>query len=53
MWLDYFPKARIHGLDVSDFSWFAHERFTFHRCDMEDPGQIARAIDAIDPAPIS
>jgi len=51
MWLDYFPKARVHGLDVSDFSWFAHERFTFHRCDMEEPRQIARALDAIDPAP--
>lgn len=51
MWLEYFPRARIHGLDVSDFSWFEHERFTFHRCDMEDPAQIARAIGAIDPAP--
>lgn len=34
MWLEYFPKAQIHGLDVSDFSWFQHERFVFHRCDM-------------------
>lgn len=51
MWLEYFPKARIHGLDVSDFSWFEHERFTFHRCDMDDRGQIARAAEAIRPAP--
>lgn len=35
MWLEYFPKARIHGLDVSDFSWFAHRRFSFLRCDMD------------------
>ncbi|MFO7757191.1 MAG: hypothetical protein R6V26_01725 [Roseovarius sp.] len=51
MWLEYFPNARIHGLDVSDFAWFGDERFTFHRCDMEDPDQIARAIAAIEPAP--
>lgn len=43
MWLEYFPKAQIHGLDVSDFSWFHHERFAFHRCDMEDRSAIARA----------
>ena len=30
------PRRDIHGLDVSDFSWFKHERFTFHRCDMDD-----------------
>lgn len=41
MWLEYFPKAEIHGLDVSDFSWFEHERFTFHRCDMDDRAEIA------------
>ncbi len=50
MWLDFFPKARIIGLDVSDFSWFAHERFRFIRCDMDDRAQIATAAAAI-PAP--
>ncbi len=40
MWLDYFPQARILGLDVSDFSWFEHERFQFFRCDMDDRAQI-------------
>jgi hypothetical protein len=43
MWLEYFPKARIHGLDVSDFSWFDHDRFVFHRCDMDDRAAIAEA----------
>jgi hypothetical protein len=43
MWLEYFPQAQIHGLDVSDFGWFAHDRFTFHRCDMDDRANIARA----------
>ncbi|MEM8776675.1 MAG: hypothetical protein AAGF53_16700 [Pseudomonadota bacterium] len=51
MWLEYFPKAEIHGLDVSDFSWFEHERFTFHRCDMDDRRAIKEAISGIDPAP--
>ena len=29
MWLEYFTKAKITGLDVSDFSWFSHDRFSF------------------------
>lgn len=49
MWLEFFPKARIHGLDVSDFSWFAADRFTFHRCDMDARSNIARvAVDMPD-----
>ncbi len=47
MWLDYFPKGRIHGLDVSDFSWFIHDRFTFHRCDMDTRDTIAAAAGAM------
>ncbi|MCZ4353349.1 hypothetical protein O4H61_12545 [Roseovarius aestuarii] len=50
MWLEYFPKANIHGLDVSDFSWFKDDRFTFHRCDMDDRAQIA-AVAADIPTP--
>lgn len=51
MWLEYFSNAQIHGLDVSDFSWFKHERFTFHRCDMDERANISRAIQQIMPAP--
>ncbi len=51
MWIEYFNKAKIHGLDVSDFSWFEHERFEFHRCDMDDREEIADAIEDIAPAP--
>lgn len=43
MWLDYFKKARIHGLDVSDFSWFKDDRFSFTRCDMDKRENIAAA----------
>ncbi|MCY1127045.1 hypothetical protein OU426_09275 [Frigidibacter sp. RF13] len=47
MWLDYFPRAAIHGLDVSDFSWFTHDRFTFHRCDMDERANIAAVTQAL------
>ncbi|MTI02782.1 hypothetical protein E1297_42960 [Roseibium sp. RKSG952] len=43
MWLEFFPKAQIHGLDVSDFSWFSDPRFTFHRCDMDTRENIRNA----------
>ena len=48
MWLEYFTKARITGLDVSDFSWFSHERFNFVRCDMDDRANIAGARAGMD-----
>ncbi len=51
MWLEFFPKAKIIGLDVSDFAWFTHDRFTFHRCDMDDRANIdaaAAAMPALD-----
>jgi hypothetical protein len=51
MWLEFFPKAKIHGLDVSDFSWFRDDRFTFHRCDMDLRTNIdaaAAAMPALD-----
>lgn len=47
MWLEYFPKAHIHGLDISDFAWFEHERFTFHRCDMDKRSNIEKAAAAM------
>ena len=47
MWLEYFPKAEIHGLDVSDFSWFEHDRFTFHRCDMDVRAEIAQVAQTM------
>jgi len=50
MWLEYFPKAQIMGLDVSDFSWFEHERFSFHRCDMDSRDEVAAAAASM-PAP--
>ncbi len=43
MWLEYFPRAEIVGLDVSDFGWFRDPRFRFIRCDMEMRDDIAAA----------
>lgn len=48
MWLEFFPQAQIHGLDVSDFSWFEDPRFTFHRCDMDSRENIAAAAARMD-----
>jgi hypothetical protein len=53
MWLDYFPNARIFGLDVSDFGWFAHDRFRFLRCDMDDPAALAAAAAALPPLDVA
>lgn len=43
MWLEYFTQAKIIGLDVSDFSWFTNDRFSFIRCDMDTREIIAGA----------
>jgi len=43
MWLKYFRKAEIIGLDVSDFSWFKAERYQFMRCDMDQRANIDAA----------
>jgi len=47
MWLEYFPKAHIFGLDVSDFGWFSHPRFSFLRCDMDLRANIAAAANGL------
>lgn len=43
MWLAYFQKAHITGLDISDFSWFKDDRFSFVRCDMDTRSSIEQA----------
>lgn len=49
MWLEYFPKAQVIGLDVSDFGWFRHDRFRFVRCDMDARANIAAAAAGMPP----
>lgn len=43
MWHEYFPSAHIHGVDISDFSKYTNEYFTFYRADCGD----AAALDAV------
>ena len=40
LWLKYFPFAKIYGVDISDFSWFDHERFEFFRCDCSNHSEV-------------
>jgi len=47
MWLDYFPRGHVIGMDVSDFSWFTHPRFTFRRCDMDVRDELRAARAAL------
>ncbi len=47
MWLEYFTAAHINGLDVSDFSWFENDRFSFYRCDMDTRENIVEATKDI------
>ena len=46
MWLEYFPKAHIHGFDISDFSHLRHPRFTFIRGDSNSPDDVQRLANA-------
>ena len=52
MWLEYFPKAEIIGLDVSDFSWREADRFQFIRCDMDDREKIREATEELQNLPL-
>jgi hypothetical protein len=40
MWLDYFPNAHCHGIDISDFSSVSMDRFIFHQADLSDAPSI-------------
>jgi hypothetical protein len=46
MWLEYFPKARIFGFDISDFAHMTTERFSFIRGDSGKEADLRRLADA-------
>lgn len=48
MWLDYFQKGEITGIDISDFSWFEDERFTFIQCDLGDEEALEDTVEELD-----
>jgi hypothetical protein len=45
MWKEYFPSAHIHGFDISDFSTFSDERFTFTRGDSGNRADLAKLAE--------
>jgi hypothetical protein len=52
MWLDYFPNAHCHGIDISDFSSVSIDRFTFHQADLSDPPSIRALASRLPPLEI-
>lgn len=47
MWLDYFPRARIYGFDLSNFDHIRLDRFQFHRGDLGNVADLDRLRDAL------
>lgn len=46
VWLEYFPHAHVHGIDISDFSQFSNERFTFYRADCGNAADLDAVVRA-------
>ena len=53
MWLTYFPRVRVHGFDLADFSAFETPRFTFTRGDLSKDADIDRLARTIPPPRIA
>jgi hypothetical protein len=50
MWTEYFPRARVYGFDISDFSTFALDRFNFIRGDVgsaKDLGALSMSLPTL------
>lgn len=45
MWHEFFPNAKLYGLDISDFSAMQTDWFSFVRADCGDQGQLERIAD--------
>ncbi len=44
MWLDFLPKAKIVGFDISDFSNYQSNRFSFIRGDSSNPNDLENLL---------
>jgi hypothetical protein len=47
MWLEYFPKGKIYGFDISDFSHMEHPRFNFIRGDSGSTSDLHRLANVV------
>jgi hypothetical protein len=45
MWHEFFPKANIYGLDISDFSWLQADWLSFIRADCGNEAQLRRVAE--------
>lgn len=45
MWREYFPNAKLYGVDISDFSAFENDGFKFVRADAGDEKQLQKVAD--------
>ncbi len=45
MWHEYFPNAKLYGVDISDFSAFENEWFKFIRSDAGDDKILQKVVD--------
>lgn len=49
MWREFLPQAHIYGVDISDFSAFQQEWFTFFRADCGAAEQLRAISDQVEP----
>jgi len=40
MWLEFFPNATVFGVDISDFSWYSHDRVRIFRADQSSEDSL-------------
>ncbi|MQY19002.1 class I SAM-dependent methyltransferase [Nocardia macrotermitis] len=52
MWQNYFPRARIYGLDIFDKTHMSRGRMTVLQGDQSDPEDLARVLDTTGPLDI-
>ena len=47
MWSEYFPKAKIYGIDINDKSIYNTDRITCYQCDQSDSNKLLKTMDLI------
>jgi SAM-dependent methyltransferase len=47
MWLEYLPQAQVMGMDIEDFSGFAHARCRIVQADESNPASLEQAAQQL------